>query len=187
MELHQEIPCASRRPGGMHIKLPEAGPITIHLEATHGMFRRATTKSTIRTANARRNSRRGTAATECALCLPIVVLITFGTIDISSALFLKESLTIAAYEGSRVGALQGGTDASAIARVQEILNERGISYVESSVVISSPSFNTAATLQHVTVTVQVQCQGNMPLTGNFFKNRSINASVTFRKEFRNLD
>lgn len=129
--------------------------------------------------------RRGTAAAECALCLPLIVMITFATIDISSALFLKESLTIAAYEGARVGVLRGGTNQSATARVMEILDDRGISYQESSISISTPSFDAANTLDPVTVTVQVQCQGNMPLTGQLFTNRTIGASVTFRKEFRN--
>ncbi|MCA9194356.1 MAG: pilus assembly protein [Planctomycetales bacterium] len=129
--------------------------------------------------------RRAIATVECAICLPIIVLITVATIDLSSALFLKESLTVAAYEGARVGALNGGTNDEAIQRVQEVLTERGITYDDTSVVVSSPGFDTAATLEHVTITVTVRCQGNMPLTGQFFQGRSLTAAVTFRKEFKN--
>jgi Flp pilus assembly protein TadG len=50
-----------------------------------------------------RKSRQAAATVELAICLPVVLTIAFGTIDICSVLFLKESLTIAAYEGARAG------------------------------------------------------------------------------------
>lgn len=134
----------------------------------------------------KKKSRRGVATVECALCLPIFVAITFATVDLCSAMFLKESLTLAAYEGVRIGVQRGGTDDGVIARIEQILEERGVSYIEDSIAISEPGFDDASTLEHVTVTLTVPCQGNMPLTGNFFQNRSMSASVTMRKEFENL-
>ena len=44
---------------------------------------------------------RGVAAAELAVCLPVIVLIVIATIEACSALFLKQSLTAAAYEGVR--------------------------------------------------------------------------------------
>ena len=44
-----------------------------------------------------RRGRRGVAAAELAVCLPIVVLMVIATIEACSALFLKQSLTVAAY------------------------------------------------------------------------------------------
>ena len=133
----------------------------------------------------RKGNRRGLATVECVMSLPIIILITFGTIDVCSAMFLKESITIAAYEAARVGIPRGGTDALAQSRGEAIMNDRGIIY-ESGAVSMSPSFDTADTLEHVTVTVTVPCAGNMYLTGNFFRGRAIQASVTLRKEFQNL-
>lgn len=129
--------------------------------------------------------RRGVATVECVVCLPVLIAITFATIDLCSAMFLKESLTIAAYEGSRLGVQKGGTDQEVRTRIEEILRARNVVTSNSSIVISSPGFNVADTLEHVTVTVQVDCAGNLPLTGVVFQGRAINAQVTMRKEFKN--
>ena len=59
------------------------------------------------------NQRDGVATTECAIAIPIILLFTLVTIDICTIIYLKESVTIAAYEGSRVGIQRGGTDALA--------------------------------------------------------------------------
>lgn len=134
----------------------------------------------------RPNSRRrkGIATAECALCLPILFLITLGTIEVCSAIFLKEAVTIAAYEGARVGIARRGTDNSAESRIEEFLTERGISFTDESITFSDPGFDTADTLQHVTTTVTVPCNGNT-FTGWFFPGRVITAQVTLRKEYRN--
>ena len=128
---------------------------------------------------------RGAATVECLVCLPIVVAITFATIDLCSAMFIKESLTIAAYEGARVGIQRNGTNANALAVIQNVLDGRGISYDTDSVSFSTPGFDTANTLEHVTVTVSVPCAGNLALTGGLFSGRELEASVTLRKEFGN--
>lgn len=133
-----------------------------------------------------RQNRRGIATVECALCLPLLLAITMASIDICSAIFLKESLTLAAYEGARVGVSQGGTNSSVVAKVEEFLTQRGVVYDANAVTISTPSFEDAGTLEHVTITVTVPCAGNMPLTGGLFIGRTIDASVTMRKEFANL-
>jgi Flp pilus assembly protein TadG len=148
-------------------------------------FTRTATPSRYNTIFKRKRLRSGTAVTECAICLPLVMLISLATIDVSSALFLKESLTIAAYEGARVGALRGGTNASARGRISEILDSRGIQYQESSITFSAPGFDQSETLVPVSTTIQVLCEGNMPITGALFRGRSVSASVTFRKEYQN--
>jgi hypothetical protein len=133
-----------------------------------------------------RRPRRGIATAECALCLPILFLITLGTIEVCSAMFLKEAVTIAAYEGARVGIARRGTNSSATSRIEEFLNERGIAFTENSIDFSDPGFDEAETLEHVTTTVTVPCDGNT-FTGWFFPGRSITAEVTLRKEYHNPD
>ncbi len=133
----------------------------------------------------RKAGRRAVATVECVICLPIMIAITFATIDLCSAMFLKESLTIAAYEGARVGIQSGGTNNAATSKVQQLLTARGVTYEADAISISDPSFDNANTLENVTVTVQVPCAGNIPMTGALFAGSSISASVTFRKEFSN--
>ena len=132
----------------------------------------------------RDQQRKGIASLECALCLPIVILITFGTIDLCSAMFLRESITIAAYEGARIGVMHTGTDDQCMARVNQILTERGITYNAGACSINTP-FESAETLDPVTVTVSVPCAGNLALSGWLFAGRSLEANVTMRKEFAN--
>ena len=56
-----------------------------------------------------RRKARGVAAAELAVCLPIVVLMVIATIEACSAVFLKQSLTVAAYEGVRTALEEGAT------------------------------------------------------------------------------
>ncbi len=130
--------------------------------------------------------RKGAATVELAICLPIFLTVAFGTIDICSVLFLKESLTIAAYEGARVGMHQGGTNAATSARVFSILQERGINFNRSSAVtISSPGFDTADELSHVTVKVQVAANENTVSLSRLFFGKQIEAEVVCVKQFKN--
>lgn len=162
------------------IKRPRLASHRIQLDEETRM-RPATRKSWKHTSSQHRD---GIAAMECAIALPIVVLITFGTIDMCSAMFLKESITIAAYEGARIGVASSGSDEAVLVRVAEVLKGRGIHYGDDVCAISSPGFDEAETLDHVSVTVKVPCEGNLALTGWMFAGRSLDASVTMRKEFQ---
>ncbi|MEM7477388.1 MAG: TadE/TadG family type IV pilus assembly protein [Planctomycetota bacterium] len=157
---------------------------------THLQYRRKKAGCLGRAPSHRRRSRAenrsGVATIECVLCLPVLFIITFATIDLCSAMFLKETLTIAAYEGARVGSASGGTDALAVSRIEEILDERGITYDATSVSFAGASFDDADTLELVTVTVQVPCASNLPVTSaQLFSGQFLSASVTLRKQFAN--
>lgn len=135
----------------------------------------------------RQSSRRAAATIEMAICLPIVISIAFSTVEICATLYLKESLTIAAYEGARVGKSAGGTNANAVARVFSILDERGIKYDRSSAVtISAPGFDTAGELTLVTVTLRVAAQDNTISLTRLFLGTFIEAQVVCAKEFKNV-
>lgn len=133
-----------------------------------------------------RKSRQAAATVELAICLPVVLTIAFGTIDICSVLFLKESLTIAAYEGARAGMPQGGTNAIASAKVFSILQERGIKFNRSNAVsISTPGFDNASELTHVTLKVQVAANENTVSLSRLFFGKQIEAQVVCVKQFKN--
>ncbi len=144
--------------------------------------------NTIRHRSRKRRQRRGTAAIEFAFIVPVLIVLTLGTIDLCSMMFLKESVTLAACEGARRGIGRDRTDADVVARVTEFLDERNINYDSGSVVnISSPGFTGAATLENVTITVQVPCGGNLLIPSNWFDDMTLSASVTMRKEYQNLN
>lgn len=132
--------------------------------------------------------RQGAASVEFAFCLPVLFMLTFGTIDVCTMLFLNESASLAAYEGARRGVGRGYTNADATARVIEFLDERGILYNAGNVCqISSPGFDGAETLEHVTVTVTIPCAGNLIVPSDIIGNLVVSGAVTMRKEYQNLD
>ena len=135
----------------------------------------------------KQHQRSGVATIEFAFVLPALIALTIGTIDICSMLFLKESAVLAAYEGARQGVGRGKTNADVQARVEEFLDERGIVYSTGSVVqVGSPGFAAADTLENVTVTVNVPTAGNLLIPSEMFGGMTLSASVTMRKEYRNL-
>lgn len=107
-----------------------------------------------------------------------------AAIETCTVIFLKESVTLSAYEGARIGIHKNATDAQVSSRIQEFLDSRGIEYEDNFLTFSNPSFDDADALENVTVTVTVPCEGNT-YTGWMFTGRSVEASVTMRKEFAN--
>ena len=129
-------------------------------------------------------NRSGVAVTECALVAPMIIAFTLFTIEICTVMFLRESLTIAAYEGARVGIQRGNTNDMVTFRIEEFLDDRGIAYGATPVTFSNPGFDSALELEHVTTTVTVPSAGNLPF-GWFFTGSEVSAQVTMRKEFTN--
>ncbi|MEM6364128.1 MAG: TadE/TadG family type IV pilus assembly protein [Planctomycetota bacterium] len=137
---------------------------------------------------ANRGAKRDAVATaELAICLPVLLTLTLTTVDLCSIFFLRESVLIAAYEGSRLGINQGGTDAEAIARVREILRERDVEMQNSEIQFADASFDTAETLEHVTMIVTVPTANNLVAPVGLFNNMSVTARITMRKEFENQE
>lgn len=123
--------------------------------------------------------RRGSAMVELAICLPLVVLLAISAIEISSKIFLQETLTQAAYEGALVAARQGGSSAKAQASVAAVLNSRN---VKDFSVSFSPDVATAAPGTQISITVAAPVNSNSLLPGQLYPRSNLNASLTFVKE-----
>jgi Flp pilus assembly protein TadG len=70
--------------------------------------------------------RRGLACVELAVCLPLIALLVFGSLQACNLIFLKHSLTTAAYEGTLELVKSGSTNTSVVARVEQVLEMRGV-------------------------------------------------------------
>jgi len=75
----------------------------------------------------RRRFRRGIAAVELAITLPILVSFVFGTIEVCNLIFLRQALVTTTYEAARVAVRSNATHASATASAEAVLAARGIS------------------------------------------------------------
>ncbi len=70
--------------------------------------------------------RSGTAAVEMAVTLPLLVTLVFGAIEMANAVFLRQSLNIAAYEAAKVITRPGNNETLARTRCQEVLTVRKV-------------------------------------------------------------
>ncbi len=131
--------------------------------------------------------RKAAASVEFAICMPVLIALTLGTMDLCSLIFLKESVTIAAYEGARQGVGRDRTNADVTNRVVEFLNDRDIEFDNAQLMtFNSVDFTSADTLENVTFTVEVPCAGNMLIPSGLFGHLTVSSTVTMRKEYRNL-
>jgi Flp pilus assembly protein TadG len=73
-------------------------------------------------------NRRGTAAVEVVPCILLLLSLTFGTLEVCTGILLKQSLTIAAFEGVRAGVGRGTTEADIIEQTRKILEFRGVKW-----------------------------------------------------------
>ena len=68
----------------------------------------------------------GAVIVEMAVCLPLMILVVFGCIDISGGIFRGQTLTSAAHEGALVGLRSNATEKEVADRIHTVLNARGI-------------------------------------------------------------
>lgn len=85
-------------------------------------------------------SRYGTAATELAVAMPLLITLVFGSIEIANAVFLRQSLNMAAYEAAKVITRPGSNEALARSRCSDVLAVRKVT---SYTLSFSPTVTTA--------------------------------------------
>jgi hypothetical protein len=124
--------------------------------------------------------RRGVAALEFAVCLPVLVLLVLGSIEASSFIFLKQSLNVAAYEGIREAIRLDGDNAGGDARAVNILTSRNVRDFD----VSFPSGETSRLPRGRDVVIEVSAPTitNSPLAGQFIPNRIVTARIVMVKE-----
>ncbi len=133
-----------------------------------------------------RRSRRGAAVVEAAICIPIIVLLMFGTLEISAGFYLQESLTIAAYEGARTGVKRRATKKQVVDRVNDILAARNVTLGSSgSITVIPDDLSSLDTLEPLTVTIAAPSTGNCALIFDAVANRILQAEVKMAREFNN--
>jgi Flp pilus assembly protein TadG len=128
----------------------------------------------------RSGKRRGVAAAELAVCLPVVVLLVIATIESCSALFLKQSLTASAYEGVRAAIKKGATTATVQTACNQILTDRRIQ--SSQVTLTPASIASLKPGDFVDVTVSAPCNPNSPVPTTFFRGRTLTAKASMMIE-----
>jgi Flp pilus assembly protein TadG len=128
-----------------------------------------------------RRKRRGVAAVEFAVCLPVIVLLVIGTIEACSMIFLKQTLSVAAYEGARTAIIPGVTTAQVRTACQQVLADRNIQ--GGQVTISPSNVDALNPGDFVDVSVSAPCSANSVVPNKFYRGRTITASASMMIEF----
>lgn len=128
----------------------------------------------------RRRKARGVAAAELAVCLPVIVLMVLATIEACSALFLKQSLTVAAYEGVRAAIAAGGSTTSVQAACNQILSDRKI---KGATITIAPAISALTPGQFVDVTVSAPCSSNSLVPAAFYRGKTLSAKASMMMEY----
>ncbi len=134
----------------------------------------------------RSSDRRAAAAVETALLMPLLVLLAFGSIELSNMVFLKQSLSIAAYEGARMATRPGATQSQADTRIREVLAARNVtSYTVSySTTGNVPITITPITPRSTLINVTVQSSNGGANYGplRMFTGRSLTCQTTMVRQ-----
>jgi len=124
--------------------------------------------------------RRGTAAVEFAICLPAIVLLFLGAIELASMTFLKESLAVASYEGARTAAQYNSETNDVIEKANSLLDIRDV--VGATVTVNPADVSATNRGDLITVTVSSPCNANALIPLQFLNDQLITVQSTMVRE-----
>ena len=131
--------------------------------------------------------KRGAACIEMAVVLPIMFLITLGTLETCEGIFLTQKIKIAAAEGASIAVRRDGSFASVEDAVSSYLDARGVKYGNiSSAVTTTPNPEVAQELEPIRVTVTVPTEDNFRMPTSFYwfwTGNELTAEVVLFKEY----
>ncbi len=128
-----------------------------------------------------RSRRSGAATVELAVCLPVILTLVLGTIEVCTMVFLKQSLTIAAYEGARVAISQNATNDRVLAACNQILTDRKVR--NARIRLTPSDISSAAEGSYIVVRIRAACNANSVIRGGFFSGKRMQGRVSMMKEF----
>ena len=140
----------------------------------------AKSKVQVRTENVGR--RRGTAVTELAICLPVLSLVIFGSIEMCNVIHLKQMLVGAGYEGALIGSQPRATEVETVQRVQTVLAARNIAGASVFVDGNGTSFDAIRAGELFTVHVDATVADNVFVPIRFATFNSVESDVVGHKQ-----
>jgi Flp pilus assembly protein TadG len=132
-------------------------------------------------ATTRRPARSAVVTVEFAMVLPVLVALVVGIVESCNLIYVKQSLTVSAYEGARAAIVKGMTQTDIQARVNQVLTDRKI---KNTTILISPNPPSAASYgTYINVRVQANYGSNAIIPGWFFGSVTLRSSVKMMKEY----
>ena len=125
------------------------------------------------------NQRRGAAAVELAVCVPILLLVLVATVDVCGMFHIQQSLKISAYEGARIGIVPGAEVDNVSFQCGAILDAQGVKSYSVTMTPANP-----ATLEpgdYFTVSIEANFDDNAYGSG-LYAGKILEKSVTLKVE-----
>lgn len=126
----------------------------------------------------KRSGRPGAAVVELAVTLPILVALVVGTVEACEMIYLRSNLSIASYEGARIGILPGTTQDRIRGRCEMLLNDRGIEQYTIGMAPEGADFTSATAGDVLTVTVSSDCGANSTFGGKLYAGLRVSESMS---------
>ena len=115
-----------------------------------------------------------------AVVMPVLLIFTFGILEVTNAIYLQESLTICAYEGARV-ALLPDTDATTVrATCDKMLLARHVS--GATVTITPNDFDSRVYGTEIEVAISAELADNLITPMIVLTNQTLLGNVIMMKE-----
>jgi len=131
-------------------------------------------------------SRRGAAAVEMALVLPVFVAVTLGMIELGRGIMVAQLMTNAAREAARTAIIDGSTDTSVANVAKSFLQTAAkVNPSDVSVTITNASGGSVATAQPrdlITVNVSLPYSKVSWLPPKYLAGKSLSATSAMRHE-----
>lgn len=124
--------------------------------------------------------RTGVAVCELAVCLPVVILLTFASIEASTMIFVQQTLCVTGYEGVRLAIRGDATNDDVIARCEAILEDRRVT--GATISIEPADISDVNSGEPIAITVSAPSDDNSVGPPMFFCGMTLSATSTMAKE-----
>lgn len=125
----------------------------------------------------RKNDRSGAAVVELAIALPILFFIVLATVEICNGIFLKQSLSVMAYEGARVAVTPDAIKSDIEDQVAVFASARRVTI--DRVIITPDNFAE----QPIGSYIEVEVRGESSAAGGIFSDGKSTATVSMMKNY----
>lgn len=126
----------------------------------------------------KRSPRSGVAVSELAVCLPVLVLIVFGSIQATNLIYLQHAATSAAYEGMLEVGRPNATNSSVATRIQQVLDARELTNTQIRLLPEGVNISQLLRGSDLAIEVTANVEDNMVFT-NFFISPEIARSTVY--------
>lgn len=134
----------------------------------------------LRKSISKRDQRRGAACAELAVCLPVIVLLVFASLEGANMLFLRQAVVQSAYECAKASAKSNGSQQTGRQLATQVMAARNVA--NPTITFAPANVDDLDAGTPFTVTVSVPGDSRSVTNIGPFNGLTIQAQATMQKE-----